>query len=395
VGFDFFQRNVLTWSLLFTYERGMATSLQLTALDENALRALPGFKTTKQFEDKFPKRSSSTAELKAAQLKWVKSIKPPEVKEPAATPIQAVKLTADHVDKLRAVHESTAATAELVNQKLDSDKLFGILYSSLTALEYTRLNSEYKKRLSEAANKETVEAQWQKVVAAAQGAFAAAGVKDLKPTQLDEMAAELNRRKANFNAVTTIANSARNVTEAKATKAVGYFVPQTAVLPDLVGVALTIPVLVWPKLCQQPLAQGSFTKHFGAQFNLTVTLTVWCPTWSNPFRTCLKTYTLAGVSFSVDVTVGYKVTCCGASAWGQAAVQACASLLGITFCANCTASITGVAGVAKSGSGSSCTYGLGINATLTCQFAGFTVLSLNAPFGWTVSGPCPPAGWIC
>ena len=118
-------------------------------------------------------------------------------------------------------------------------------------------------------------------------------------------------------------------------------------------------------------------------------------TWTNPFRTCRKTFTLAGVSFSVDLTVGYKVTCCGATAFGQAAVQACASIVGISVCAKCTASVAGVAGLVKTSSGSSCSYGLGVNASLKCEFAGVTLLSLSAPFGWTITGPCPPAGFPC
>jgi len=365
----------------------------LSALSDNAVRALPGFKTTKQFEGKFPRSTSSAAELKAAQLKWIKSIPAPDETQPALKPFESVKLTAERVDKLRAIHESPAAPAEMINQKLGPDQIFGTLHSSLAVLEYTRLHSEYKKRLSEAANKEAVEAQWKKVVEGARGAFAAAGVKDVKENDLDKMASELNRKKSNFNAVTTIANSAQDVSEV--TKAVAGFVTQVGVLPDAVGFKLGIPIIVFPNFCKQPLAQGTFTKHFGASFNLQVKITVWCPTWTNPFKTCLKTFTIAGVSFSVNLSVGYKITCCGASAWGQAAVQACASLLGITFCATCTATITGVAGVAKTVSGSSCTYGLGINASLKCQFAGFTVLNLNAPFGWTITGPCPPAGLIC
>lgn len=365
----------------------------MTALNADAVRALPGFKTMKPFEAQFVRKPTTAADLRVAQSRWIKSVKTPEVKQPAAKPIQAVTLTADHVDKLRAVHESTAATAEMVNQKLGHDQMFGILYSSLTTLEYTRMSSEYKTRLSKAANKATVEAQWQKVVEGAQRAFTAGGVKDLKQTHLDGMATQLNRKKTNFNAVTTIANSAQEIIDAKGTRAAGNFVTQTGVLADLAGVSLGLPNI--PTLCKQPLAQGSFTKHFGHSFSLQVRLWVWCPTWSNPFRFCWKTYTLASVSFSVDLNVGYKVTCCGASAWGQAAVQACASIIGISVCASCTASITGVAGLSRSVSGSSCIYGLGINAALNCQFAGVTVLSLSAPFGWTITGPCPPAGFIC
>jgi hypothetical protein len=291
-----------------------------------------------------------------------------------------------------------------VNQELDPDQMLGVLHSSLTVLEYTRMRSEYKTRLAEATDKKKVEAQWQQVVEAAKAAHASAGLKGLTEADLDQMAAELNRKKPNFNAVTTIANSAEGagpagrsdligntLTPAKGQKAVGSFVTQTGVLPDLVATVTSVPA----NLCSQPLVQGSFTKHFSHSFSLQVTLTVWCPTWTNPFRTCKKTFTIAGVSFSVDLSVGYRITCCGAIAWGQAAVQACATVIGISVCASCTASITAVAGVGRTGSGSSCSYGLGLNAELKCQLAGVTLLDVNAPFGWTISGPCPPAGFLC
>lgn len=106
----------------------------------------------------------------------------------------------------------------------------------------------------------------------------------------------------------------------------------------------------------------------------------------------MKSFTLAGVSFSLDLEVGYRVTCCGAIVWGQASVQACGTIIGITVCAQCTAKITGVAGFGRSGSGNNCTYGIGVNAQLKCTFAGITVFQVQVPFGYNVSGPCPPIG---
>ena len=374
----------------------MANTRNLTPLTDEAIRALPGFKTVKQIDAPFVKTSATAAVVKSAQTQWIKSIAPPEVVQPAAKAVQGVVLTSAHLDSLRAIQESTAATAEIVNQQLAPDQMLGVLHSSLTTLEYTRLSSEYKKRSSaaSAADKKTVDAQWQKIVEAATGAYAAAGVKGLKPADIDKMATELNRKPANFNAVTNIANSAKDAapaTDAQPSKVLGSFVTQVGVLPDLVVTVISMP----PDFCSKPLVQGSFTKHFSYSFNLQVTLTVWCPTWTNPFRTCQKTYTIAGVSFSVDLSVGYKVTCCGATAWGSAAVQACASIIGVSVCASCTATITAVTGVGRSGSGSSCSYGLGVNAELKCSLAGITLLHLNAPFGWTITGPCPPPALPC
>jgi hypothetical protein len=358
----------------------------LVKVDLEKLQEVSGLSKIKKFTADFPKKSTNATDFKAAQQKWLKSVPAPSLKPTAARPIKGVLLNVGAVDKLRAVHESTAATAELIGQQLDPDQTLGTLHSALTAYEYIKLQAEYKKRLAAAAAKDkaTVEEQWQQVVSAAQAAHASAGLADLKQADLDKMAAALNSKQANFNAVATIANSATNATSVNTKTAAGNFITQIAVLPDLVAIVTTIH-----GLCDKPIT-GSFTKHFAKSFQLQVSITVWCPTWTNPFRTCKKTFTLAGVSFTVDLSVGYSISCCGATAWGQAAAQVCASIVGISVCASCTASITAVAGTGKSGSGSSCSYGLGLNAELKCQFAGINLFDVNVPFGWTISGPCLP-----
>ncbi|MDQ5840792.1 MAG: hypothetical protein M3537_06555, partial [Chloroflexota bacterium] len=99
--------------------------------------------------------------------------------------------------------------------------------------------------------------------------------------------------------------------------------------------------------------------------------------------------------FSVGLQVGYRITCCGAIAWGQAYVQACASILGRSVCAGCTAKVVGLAGISRSGSGSSCSYGLAVTAELKCTVAGLTVFYASVPYGWTITGPCPPPVLPC
>jgi len=303
------------------------------------------------------------------------------------------------VAKLRAINESTTPTAEaLVNQKMEPDKIIGTLFSSLSTLEFTKMESEFKKRLSAAstpATKAKVQAEWKNVVKGAQQAFASAGLKDLREADLRKFSAELLQSKSNFNAVVKIANSGvpvagiASATLSPTTVLRAGWVPVTGVLIDP-----NVESSVIAGLCSVPLKQGSFTKHFSKSFALTVRIPYWCPTWTNPFRVCHKNVTLAGASFSVDVSVGYRVTCCGATAWGRASAEACVTIIGLRFCAGCTATITGVAGFGRtSTSGGNCIYGLGINAQLKCTFAGVTVLNLQAPFGWNITAPCPPAGF--
>jgi hypothetical protein len=278
---------------------------------------------------------------------------------------------------------------------MDPSAILGSMYSSFAAYEFTKMQSELKTRMAKAttpAAKAKVIAEWNEVLKATQTAYAAGGLRGLKENDFAAQARELNANKANLNAIINIYNtgvaddSVREAVLKAGFIALGGWVTQTAVF-DPGGVSTVIA-----DLCSKPFAEGSFTKNFSRSFNLTVTLTVWCPTWSKPWRTCKKSFTLAGVSFSFGISVGYRVTCCGAVAWGQAHAQACGTLLGATVCAGCTGTITGVAGIGRSGSGNTCTYGIGINASLKCTFAGITVFQAQAPFGYNVTGPCPPAG---
>jgi len=132
---------------------------------------------------------------------------------------------------------------------------------------------------------------------------------------------------------------------------------------------------------------------------LSVTISLPCIVrWGGPwgchcipiFGWCQHTYTIASLSYNVDLNIGYKVTCCGGAAWGFASANVCASLLGHQFCAGCTASIVGAVGIARTPVGDKCNYGIGLTAALKCTFGSITVLSVSYPFGFTLSGPCPP-----
>jgi hypothetical protein len=368
----------------------MPVPRNLVALDTAAIKTIPGLKTVSKLETSFVKSPMKAAAFKAANTNWIRSIQAPKVAQPKPGAIKAVAITAADVTKLAAVSKSTSATAEILAQGLGPDQTLGLLYSSIVAYEYTKLKAERKKRSTVARTKAKTDAEWGKVVEAVAAGYSAAGLKGLKEADLDKMATELGRNKANFNAVATIANSVEDSLEAVEPKVLGGFLTHVAVIPDLVAEVTTAP----SSLCTTPI-QGNFTKHFSRSFALKVRLYVPCPSWTNPFRWCWKTFTIASVSFSLDLSVGYRVTCCGATAWGQAAAQACGSIVGVSVCATCTAKIVGVAGVGRTGSGSSCSYGLGINAELKCTLAGATVLYLSVPFGWTITGPCPPASLPC
>lgn len=370
----------------------MAQPHDLVPVSPEELTSIAGFATVRKYSADFPKRSTTPAQLRARQRRFLTSVAPPTVRQPRPKRVPATRLTVAQLNKLRAVHQSNAATAEMVAQKLEPDQTLGIVYSAMVALEYTKMQAERRARLRRARNRDAVEAQWAKVVEGAQKAFAAGGVTNLTEAGLDRMAKELSRSRANFNAVVDIANSATD-TVASGGPRLGYgnYVTIAETLADLFEPVVTPTP---PDLCERPV-QGKYTKHISASFSLSVRITYWCPTWTNPFRTCTKTLTIAGVTFSAGLEIGYRITCCGAFAWGAAYAQACATIVGLTVCASCSAKVVGVAGVGKSGSGSSCSYGLGVTAELKCTVGGVTVFQAYVPYGWTVTGPCPPASLPC
>lgn len=372
----------------------MANSINFRSLDESEVTKALG--KAKTFEANQPKKNLTPAEFKSKFKTWQKNQVAPEEKI-VLNKINAEPLTSKTLDSIRAINESITPTAEaVVAQKMGPDAVINALYSALTTLEYTKMESEFKKRMkaagTNALEKAKVEKEWKEGIKAAQQAFSAGGIKNMKEADLSKFAQELTKNKANFTTITNIANSATAVPGAAQVNLTAQTVLKAGFVP-VTGVQIEAPVTTEIRgLCDQPFAQGSFTKHFSKAFNLTIRIPYWCPIWGNWTRICHKNVTLAGLSFNVNLNVGYKVSCCGAVAWGQASAQVCGTIIGKTFCAGCTAQIVGVAGVGRTPAGGKCTYGIGINAQLKCTFSGITVLNVQAPFGYNVTGPCPPAG---
>lgn len=361
---------------------------EISAEERKKLKGLP---PVKEHETKFPKRAAGSASEAKAELRdWQKKQEPPKPPKNPEVKIKAVPPTAANVAKIAAISESDAAPAEIVKQKLDEETFFGTLFSSLAIHEYTRLEGEYKKRKASARTASTADRDWAQVVEGFQSAFAAAGLK-VNEAQLSKWSKELAGNKRNLEATARIANS-RVSSGAAVTEDVGSltasFLTAAATYVDLNVLTVAIP-----NLCSQPFAQGTLTKFWSRSWSLTASIPYPCPTWTNPFRICWSTVTIATVTVNLSLNVGYRVSCCGASAWGQASAQACASVAGISKCVGCTATIVGVAGFSRVAiSASQCSYGLGINAGVQCQVFGATVFNASWSFGYTVTGPCPPAG---
>jgi len=367
-------------------------SLSLEPLAPEELRRKFKLPPGKRLSAKFPKRSlESAAEARAALRKWQDAQPLPAPVRNPEVPIKSVRLNRQVLKKLHAVAQSEVAPAEILRQKLTADSLFGTLHSALTGYEFMKMQAEYKRRKSGRGPLEKTEQEWRQVVQAAQTAYAAAGLSGITEKDLSSFVKELSADKASLNTVIHLSDTAlpsgKGAALTPRSRAVASFVSVNDKFIDDSGLLISIR-----NLCSKPFFQGQFTKHFSYSLSLSVNITYWCPTWTNPFRTCTKTVTLAGISFSLGVDVGYEISCCGATVWGQAGGQVCATIIGISVCASCTATIIGVAGVSRTPVSSGCLYGLGINATLKCSLFGQTILNISYPFGWTVAGPCPPFG---
>lgn len=345
----------------------------------------------KEHEAKFGKgrAAGKATDLRREIKEWQQKQKLSESRKNPEVKIKAQAPSAANVARLAAVVASDAAPEEIVRQKFDEEQFFGTLFSTLATYEYLRMEGEYKKRKANVRTAKNADAEWAKIVEGFRAAFDSAGLK-MSEAQLAKYAKELAGNKRNLEAVARIANT-RVAGEARTTEDLGSFVGAfTTVTAYFIDPNLFTNVI--PNLCSVPFAQGTFTKFWGRSWDLTASLPYPCPTWTNPFRICWSTVKIATVSVNVGLNVGYKVSCCGASAWGQAYAQACGTVLGVTKCVGCTATVVGVAGFSRYPSGSQCIYGLGINASVKCTVFGATVFNAGWSFGYTITGPCPPAG---
>ncbi len=366
--------------------------VRLKPVPPEQIRRIIAVPQQKEVKATFPKRPHGRiSEARAALKRWQKSVPAPPPEQNPDVQVSAVRPNRAAFAKLRTVVESDAAPLEILNQRMQLETFFGTLFAGLATYEFMKQEAEYRRRKAGGRTAKATDAQWNEIVEDFGRAFAAAGLPKVGETELRAFVRELNASPANRDTIVRLANTATPLEDAEPIKrnvrVVGSFIPDVNKVVEIGGVATTIR-----DLCDDPLAEGSFTKHFSHAISLSVKIKYPCGIGWGGIKWCTKKVTLAGISFSLAVNVGYKVTCCGATVWGQAAAQVCAKIVGIKVCATCTATITGVAGVSRTPVASGCSYGIGVNATLKCRLAGQTILSVAYPFGWTITGPCPPAG---
>lgn len=374
------------------------TEATLKAIATTKPVAVTGVAKPKTFKLKFAKKPigkpAFKKKLKQAQL----PPKAPKKLPPKKVSFKPAPLTAASVKKFADVRVATAGTAEIERHyKKNMGEFIGTAHSALTTLSYIRMRDEFKDRRKRArtpAARLKVDAQWKNVQKAAQMMNKAAGGASLTTAKLDAMAKSLTSNKVAYvEAQKMLASSQNTVTKTLTsnTSVTAQILPAT-----LADVASRLDIInIFDNLCTQPIT-GSFTHHYSNSFSLVVRFTYWCPTWSNPLRTCTGSVTLAGVSFSVGIDVRYEIGCCGASITGSGYVNACGTIIGITACAGCRATVTAAASLGHSAVASGeCAYGFSATASIVCQAAGITVLNVNHGFTFQVVGPCPPVPLPC
>jgi hypothetical protein len=357
-------------------------------------------------EFKWPKKTNAAADV-AKRFKSFQETTPEPPKRLHDDNITAFPILAHRVAAIHEMHLSTTALSDAVAvHNMDTRELLGTLSSAMITVDFIKYQASYKQALPKAKTKEDTErlnVQWRQGVAVFTQAFAAMGLPGIEEDHLNAFAKELQADKKVFSSIVTIANTAvggKAVAMNALSQATGGFVPYTAKL----GLAqLGNIVLPW-NLCKSPFAQGVITKHLYHTFSLQVHIDYpclqWCTGWFGVkypcgWGWCNSTYTIANLSYNVDLQIGYKVTCCGGTAWGSAAANVCASVLGYSFCAGCSATLVGAVGLTQTPSGTNCSYGLGLTAELKCTFSGITIFDVMVPIGYTFQGPCPPVKLPC
>lgn len=370
----------------------MPSKIELTAVSEKDLRKIKDLPPMEVFEAKWPKRASTAAQAKTALKTWQQKLPVPKPPENPPIKIKAVEPTPARLSRLAAVVNSDSAQTEMLGQQLDANTYMGMLLSAFLVHRFMVAESEHKRRALGRTRKEA-EVQWPEIVSAFQNAFAAAGMRGVTEEQMSKYVKDFVANQPILDAVTKIVNSAKPLKRAAEdtapTAISGTFVPQTAKLLSLPPI-----IIVIPNLCTSPIAQGTFTQHLGGNFALTVNFQAPCvPKF---WKLCWYSVTVTA-SYSLDLKVGYTVDCCKVSVWGQGAAQACVGITGLgSVCASISGAITGLGTVTKSPTtGGNCSYTLGINASLQGTFQGYTLFSFSVPFGYTVTGPCPPPQLPC
>ena len=350
-------------------------------------------------EYKWAKPSAKPIDLNKAFAEYHAKVPVSTISNPPMK-LVAQPLSVHQVRSLQAIHESTSPVNEALKQQMLPETIMSTVANCQLVMDYMKLKSDFTVRSGKlkGAEKEKLTAEYREAVSGFSRAFGELGLTGYDENKIEAAAKELQADKKAFNAVATMLSTAKPAS------------PQTAGLATRGGGPFgswnvaTGSLTLWPgignilasiKFCQQPHT-GSFTRHFGETFSLGFTVGYSCwRGWGKGWGTCYYSYTIASLSYSADLQIGYSMNCCGGTAWGAATAQICGSILSYTRCASCSVTIGSAAGVGTVSGAGGCVYGLAMSARLRCEYNGVTLVDVPYQLNYTITGPCPLPGWPC
>lgn len=357
---------------------------------------------------RFPEPVDGTmATLRSRLRAAAKAVEAPTV-PPQTFPLVSYRLSGRTVRAIANVATSAEPEVQLLKrERLDLEQYVGLVYTAFVIVQYQEAKALYEEarraarkldRRKRSEAEEEIREGFEVVVKEALSALELADC-GASHRDLDRMSRDLSSDESAYQTILQMRDSAQGTQIEAPTELYAEIIPVTSA--ELLGTKAILDLeLFGGDWCGFEPMEGVRTAHFNTDISWDVKIPYicgvkTCGSW--PFKVpcgfdwCSTTVTLAAVSVALSFDVGYKIDCCGATAWGSGEVEVCGSILGLTECATCEAHIAGVLGMGKvTTSGGKCGYGVGLTAGVSCKVAGYTVFSGNLSYGWVIEGACPP-----
>jgi hypothetical protein len=357
---------------------------------------------------KFSRSRGRPADMRRKLLTKIRAVPTPRIASQTAR-LKVRSFGSRDVAAIARVRKSPDPGAQLIKgEKRNVEAHLGSIYAALVAQQYKETQVQFQQALR-SANRLPMAVRIQAQAAVRRGfdqatkehsaALRLAGLRVGK-RELSRMAKELSARRSDYQAFLDMRASAVGGATRAPRTLVAEIVPTT--VSGLLGRKGVLSLEVPENWCGFKPIEGSVTKNFSRSFALKSTIKYPCGVkWCRKFgvkypcgvKWCKKTITWAGGSVSFSLDIGYRIDCCGGTAWGAGEVKACGTVFNKKLCASCEAHVTGVIGAGRvSSTAGRCAYGLGATVGASCKLGGYTVFSGNLSFGWTIEAPCPPLG---
>ena len=357
----------------------------------------------------FPRPTLGSVATVRQQLRTVAQRVAPPIVPTQAFKIKAQPLTPRSLASIANVARSSNPGEQLIKQeKWGPEQLVGAIYTAFVAQQYKETKTQYQEALRQAARLPL--ATRLKASVAIEAGFKSAAAEHVVALRLGGLATDQNGLEQLATALSANRNHYQTILDIRAGARGAPTATPTALSAEIVPVTLAEPLdanafadlQVPDNWCGFDPITGSQSKHFSRSFSLQSTFSYPCGVrvcrkWGIPYpcgvKWCNATVTWAAGSVALSLSVGYKIGCCGGTAWGSGKVEACGTVVNQTLCAGCQVNVTGVIGAGSAtGTAGQCAYGLGLSAGVSCYLAGYTVFAANFTFGWVVQAQCPPLG---